>query len=210
MDESVPESEETRRLLARLDRGDDQAFSQLFSRHRKALHQAIELRIDPQLRSRVDASDVVQETQLEAYRRLNDYLSRRPMPFRLWLRKTAQERLIDLRRKHVQADRRAVGREVSLPDQSTLQLAGQLLANLPSPSQRAVRNEIAGRVRQAITRLPEADREVLLMRSFEGLTNQETACILGIEPATASKRLGRAVRRLRDSLVDGGMTESQL
>jgi RNA polymerase sigma-70 factor (ECF subfamily) len=63
---------------------------------------------------------------------------------------------------------------------------------------------------QAVAQLPEADREVVLLRHFEGLTNQEVACLLGIDPAAASKRHGRALLRLHRLLFAGGLTESQL
>jgi RNA polymerase sigma-70 factor (ECF subfamily) len=207
MDELPLDETETQRLLQQVRRGDRLAFEQLFTRHRPFLRQIIELRLDPRLRSRVDPSDVVQETQLEAFRRLDDYLQRQPMPFRLWLRKTACERLLMAQRQHVGAARRAVGREVTLPDASSLQLAQQLLAGGSTPSQRLNREELAGQVRQAVTRLSETDREVLLMRNLEMLSNQEVAHELQIDPAAASQRYGRALLRLRKLLVAGGLTE---
>ena len=207
MDELPLDETETQRLLQQVRGGDRLAFEQLFTRHRPFLRQIIELRLDPRLRSRVDPSDVVQETQLEAFRRLDDYLQRQPMPFRLWLRKTACERLLMAQRQHVGAARRAVGREVTLPDASSLQLAQQLLAGGSTPSQRLNREELAGQVRQAVTRLSETDREVLLMRNLEMLSNQEVALELQIDPAAASQRYGRALLRLRKLLVAGGLTE---
>src|SRR5262249_54789280 len=103
MDEVTPDSVETERLLEEARTGDPQAFNRLFVRHRSPIRGVIEIRMDPRLRARVDPSDVVQETQMEAFRRLADYLERRPMPFRLWLRETAQERLQMLQRRHVRA-----------------------------------------------------------------------------------------------------------
>ena len=123
MDELQADSADTQQLLEQARTGDARAFKQLFSRYRAYLRQAVELRMDARLRARLDASDVVQETQMEAFRRLADYLERRPMPFRLWLRKTAHERLLMLRRQHVEASRRSVLREVGLPDGSSLLLA---------------------------------------------------------------------------------------
>src|SRR5213080_2671874 len=108
MEPGVPDSAETRRLLTQAQAGDRAAFERLFARHQKELHQVVALRLDRRLRARVDADDVVQETQLEALRRFEDFLQRRPMPFRLWLRKTAQQRLQLLRRQHLRAERRAV------------------------------------------------------------------------------------------------------
>src|SRR5262245_10161331 len=107
-----PDSAATRRLLERARAGEAEAPEQLLARHRPFLRQLVELRLDPRLRARVDPSDVVQEAQWDAFRRLADYLRRRPMPFRLWLRKTAQERLQKFQRQHLEAGRRAAGREV--------------------------------------------------------------------------------------------------
>jgi RNA polymerase sigma-70 factor (ECF subfamily) len=209
MPQVSPDSSETTRLLEQIRDGDRDAFEKLFARHRPYLRQVVSLRLDPKLRSRVDASDVVQETHLEAVRRLPDYLERRPMPFRLWLRKTAHERLLMIERHHVDAQRRAVGREVALPDRSSLQLFGQLLAAGSTPSQQLSRAELARRVRQAVARLADIDKEILLMRNLEGLSNHEVAQVLEIAPAAASQRYGRALLRLRKLLLAGGLSESE-
>ena len=205
-----PDSAETRQLLERAQAGDAAAPQQLLARHRPFLRQLVELRLDPRLRARVDPSDVVQEAQLDAFRRLADYLRRRPMPFRLWLRKTAQERLLKVQRQHLEAAGRAVGREVPLPDRSSLVLAQQLLAGGSTPSRRLEQAERARRVGQAVARLPEADRDVLLMRNVEGLSNPEIGYLLGLDPGAVSKRHGRALLRLRALLLESGLGESAL
>lgn len=203
MDNLSQDAFEVEQLLARAHGGDRMAFEELFGRHRAYLRQVVALRLDPKLRPRVDPSDVVQETHLEAYRRLADYLQRRPMPFRLWLRKTAQERLLVLRRQHVEAARRSVGREVPLPDQSSLQLAERLFARGSSPSQRLEKQELARRIRQSLAQLSDADQEILLMRTFEGLSNPEIGHVLDLDPGTVSKRYGRALLRLHELLEVG-------
>jgi RNA polymerase sigma-70 factor (ECF subfamily) len=208
MEELMPDSAETQRLLEQVRAGDRLAFDQLFARHRSFLRHLIEVRLDPRLRARVDPSDVVQETHLEAFRRLADYLARQPMPFRLWLRKTAHERLLALQRRHLGAARRAVGREVRLPEASSLQLAQQLVAAGSTPSQRLDRDEQAAAVRRALGRLSASDREVLLLRNVEMLSNQEAAHVLEIDPAAASQRYGRALLRLRKLLLSSGFSES--
>jgi RNA polymerase sigma-70 factor (ECF subfamily) len=200
MTEPEPDSRETLALLDRVDGGDEAARERLLERHRAGLHSFVELRLDPRLRKRLDPSDVVQDVQMEAVRRLPDYLRRRPMPFRLWLRKAAHERLLMLRRRHLGARRRSVGREVQLPDQSSLVLAEQLLSPDLSPDEHLDRAEQIARVREALGRLTEADREILLMRYYERLTYEDAACILGIEPAAARKRHGRALLRLHKVL----------
>jgi RNA polymerase sigma-70 factor (ECF subfamily) len=210
MAEVTPDSAETSGLLAQAGAGERRAFERLFDRHRAYLLRVVAARLDSGASARIDPSDVVQEAQLEAYRRLPDYLAARPMPFRLWLRKTAQERVLMARRQHLQARRRSATREVPLPDRSSLLLARPFLAAGSTPSQKLRRVELADRVRQAVARLTEADQEILLLRTYEGLSNQEAAYVLGLDPATASKRHGRAVLRLHRLLVDGGLTESQL
>jgi RNA polymerase sigma-70 factor, ECF subfamily len=201
MPSAEPDSQETEELLEQAAAGDAQAGERLWQRYRPRLREFVEVHLEPALRARLDASDVVEEAQIEATRRLPDFLRRRPMPFRLWLRKTAYERLLMLRRRH-RAARRSVGREVQLPDRSSLVLAQNLLAPNSSPSRRAEREEQARRVQEALARLAEADREVLLMRYYENLPYEDIACILGIEPAAARKRHGRALVRLHKALAD--------
>src|SRR5262249_39941127 len=114
------DSEQTRQLLRRARLGDPEAKEELLDRHRPYLHRLIEVRLDLKMRARLAASDVVQEAQLEAVRRLDGYLQEPPMPFRLWLRQIAYDRLLMLRRRHIQAARRSVERDVPLPDHSSL------------------------------------------------------------------------------------------
>src|SRR6516165_2779360 len=114
MDLHRPDPDETGRLLTRVMAGDRQALDRLLALHRGLLRRAVELRLDPRVRARLDASDVVQEAQLEAARRIGDYLRRRPMPFHVWLEKTAYETLLRLRRQHVDAGCRSVEHEVPL------------------------------------------------------------------------------------------------
>jgi RNA polymerase sigma-70 factor (ECF subfamily) len=210
MDDLRPDSAQTRTLLERARAGDRQAFEDLFARHRPYLRQLVELRLDPRLRPRVDPSDVVQEAHIEAFRRLGTYLEERPMPFRLWLRQIAHDRTLKAWRYHRGTARRALGREVPLPERSSLVLARRLLAGGSSPGRALDRGDLARRLRQAMAQLPEADREVILMRHFEGLSNQEVGCLLGLEPGTVSKRHGRALLRLHRILFASGITESEI
>jgi RNA polymerase sigma-70 factor (ECF subfamily) len=209
MDDVTPDSSETLDLLRQARAGDKAAFERLFAEHRPQLRRFVDMRLDPKLRARVDASDVVQETQMEVLGRLADYLERQPMPFRLWLRKTAYERLLKIRRRHVEAAQRSLEREVPLPDRSSFALAQQLLASGSTPSQHLDKREIARRVRQAIAQLAENDRQIVLMRNFEGMSNREVAQVLQIDPATASQRFGRALLRLRKLLLSGGLMEDE-
>jgi RNA polymerase sigma-70 factor (ECF subfamily) len=168
------------------------------------------LDLDPRLRPRVDPSDLVQEAQLEAFRRVGDYLEDPRLPLRLWLRQIARDRLLKARRQHLGATRQAIGREVPLPEESSLLLAQRLFAGGTSPSGEVNRADLARRLREALAELPEADREILLLRNYEGLSYEEVGYVLGIEPAAARKRHGRALVRLHKILFEGGLTESQV
>ena len=196
--------------LSQSHRGNKAALQNLLSHYRSYLSLLARLRMNRGLQVRVDASDVVQETQFEAARRMRDFLDREPMPFGVWLRKMAHERLLNIRRQHLGAKRRAAQREVALPDRTSLQIAGQLLGGGTTPSRQLGRRELARRVRRAVAELPLADRQILLMRYFEGLSYEEVGYILEIDPATAMKRQGRAVLRLHKLLQEAGLTESQL
>jgi RNA polymerase sigma-70 factor (ECF subfamily) len=170
----------------------------------------VESRLDPKLRRRVDPADIVQEAHLEAVRRLGHYLERSPMPFRLWLRQIAYDHLLKARRHHLGTARRAVEREISITEHSSLVLLEQLLAREPTPSQHLNRKELAQRLRDALTQLPEIDREILNLRVMEGLSYDEVSYLLDIQPATARKRQGRALLRLHRILFDEGLSESSL
>jgi RNA polymerase sigma-70 factor (ECF subfamily) len=209
MEPDTPENAETNELLAQARAGHVRAFDQLLDRYRSYLIQMVKLRLDPRLQTRVDASDVVQEAQLEASRRMDSYLKEQPMPFRLWLRQLVHDRLLMLQRSHVGAARRTVRREVALPEQSSLMFARQYMSPSSTPSEKASRQELVRQVRHALAGLSEADREILLMRTFEGLSFEEVALMLGIEPPAARKRHGRALLRLHKLLSEAGLRESQ-
>jgi len=202
------DSAETSDLLEDIAKGDRQALDRLLQRYRPRLYAFIEHRLDPRMRSRLDASDVVQEVQLEVIRRMGDFLKRNPMPFHLWVRKTAYERLLKLQRAHRRRARRSVDREVALPDRSSLLLAKPLLAAGSSPSQQHAAREFADRVGQAVTELLDTDREILLMRHADELPYSEITCLLEIGAEAARKRYGRALLRLRAVLKNHGLLES--
>lgn len=199
-----PETSQTQELLRRAGAGDRPALDALLERHRDPVRRMIGMRMDPAIARRVDASDIVQEVLLEASRRLAEYLRRPPMPFHLWLRHIARDHLIDAHRRHRRARRRSVDRERPLggvpDDRSSLDLMGQLLDRDLTPATAAIRREMRERFRAALVDLDEDDREVIVMRHLEHLSNQEVASALGLSEAAASMRYLRAIRRLRGLL----------
>ena len=204
---AAEDSAETHRLLQRISRGEAEAFNELFARYHNDLRQQIELRLDRRLRARLDPSDIVQETQLDALRQLDNFLEHRPMPFSLWLRKTAYQRLIKCHEQHIQATRRSVKREILLSDETSQQLMHRLHTLGPSPSQRAAQRESTRRVHIALAQLKNVDREILLMRYVEDLSNGEIGLILDLQPGTVSKRHARALVRLEKLLRNQDINE---
>ncbi|HQX52124.1 MAG TPA: sigma-70 family RNA polymerase sigma factor [Planctomycetaceae bacterium] len=161
------------------------AAGELFQRHRLRLEKMVRLRMDRRLTSRVDPLDVLQDTWLDCERRFAEYSAIPTMPFFHWLRFLTAQRLVDLHRKHLGAAMRDAGQEVllnagALPAASSMSLAEHLMGRLTSTSRVAHRAEIQIRVQEALNSMEPMDREVLALRHFEMLTNEETAHILGL------------------------------
>ncbi|MCA9215698.1 MAG: sigma-70 family RNA polymerase sigma factor [Planctomycetales bacterium] len=209
MPNELEDSDETLDLIDRAQAGDRDAFDLLFQRYSDELYRFVNLRLDARIRSRVAASDIVQDTQLEAFRRFVDYCQRKPMPFRVWLRKNAYERLLNVRRDHVQTAKRAIGREQPLLDESSVLLAGKMSDSMTSPSERVSKLEYREAIAIKIQSMSEDDRNVLLMRHVEGMSHQDIANVLGIEHATSRKRYARALVKLEMLLRESGFDQSK-
>ena len=166
----------------------------------------VKLRLDRRLQGRIDASDVLQEAYIDVARRARDYLAYPAMPVFLWLRWITGQRLVTLHRKHFGTKARDVGLEVSLrhgalPQATSVSLAAMLLGRLTSPTLAVQRAELQLRVQDVLNDLDPIDREILTLRHFEELSNDETAQILGISKTAASNRYVRALKRLKDALA---------
>ena len=194
-------------LLREAAAGDPDAVNRLLEQHRTALRRLIQLRLDRRLARRVDASDVVQDVLLEASRRLPEFVREAKMPFPLWLRQLARDRIIDMHRRHRAASRRSVDREQPLAaggfaDRSSFDLAAQLCDRELTPAAATIRRELHRRFLDALDELSDEDREVILLRHVEHLGNTEVAQALNLTPPAAGMRYLRALRRLRSMLGD--------
>jgi RNA polymerase sigma-70 factor (ECF subfamily) len=192
-------------VLCRAAAGDAAALAALFNRYQERLRQMIRLRLDRRLYGRLDPSDVLQETYLDLAKRFPEYVAKPALPFFLWLRWLTGQKLIDLHRQHLGTKMRDAGQEVSLyhgalPQASSESLAAQLLGKLTSPSRAAIRVDTQIRVQEAINSMDPMDREVLVLRHFEMLSNVETAKVLGVSKKAASNRYVRALERLKEIL----------
>ena len=205
-----PEASETEALLHRVAQG-TVAADELWERHRPALRRMIGLRLDRTLSRRVDASDVVQDVLLKAHQRLADYLRDPSVPFHVWLRQIAHDHMIDAHRRHRQAGMRSMDRERPMAigaaaDRSSLDLAAQLRDPALTPVALALRLELECRFHEALGLLDDDDREIILLRHFEQLSNGEAARVLGLSDAAAGMRHLRALRRLRAILAEAPST----
>jgi RNA polymerase sigma-70 factor (ECF subfamily) len=204
----------TSELIARAVGGEAAVLGELLERHRDRLRRMVTVRLDPRLRGRIDASDVLQDAMLEAALRLRDYASDPQWPFFLWLRMLTAQRLRTLHHHHLGVQARDAGREVSIframgPEATTASMVAELVGHDTRPSEAAVRLERELRVQQALEAMEPIDREVLALRHFEWLTKPEAARVLGITEAAVAQRYFRALKRLRDALeaMPGGAEE---
>lgn len=202
----------TEQLLAAARAGKDSALAQLFEKHRGRLERIARLRLDRRLQSRIDPADIVQDTYLAVQRKFLRFYDPEDLDFFLWLRLELAQRLVDVHRFHLGAQARDAALDVSLqqgalPQVTSMSLAEQLLGRLTTPSNAAMRAELKLRLEDAINSLDPQDRDILVMRHFEELTNSEAAQVLGIKSSAACNRYVRAIRRLKTAL--GGPLSSE-
>jgi len=200
-------------LLGRVRDGDAEAVNGLLARHRESIRRLVDRRMDRAMQRRVDASDIVQDVMLEANRRLGDYLANPTMPFQLWLRHMARDRLIDAHRRHRVAASRSLDREVPMTGAGDDPSAPDGMAAVTdrelTPAAAATWHELERRFAAAVDRLDEDDRRIVLLRHFEHLSTAESAEVLGLSKPAAGMRYLRAMRRLRHLLEPGGEAETE-
>jgi len=202
-----PENENTQELLMGVKAGDEDAVNGLLDRHREAVRRLVQMRLDRKIRQRVDVSDVVQEVLISANRRLQAYLESPAMPFHLWIRQIAKDRIIDAHRRHRVSAKRSVDRErpIVIPagmQRSTMELAAHLCDGELTPAAVVTQREMVRRVTEVLSELSEQESEIIMMRHFEHLSNQEVAQSLEITEPAAGMRYLRALRKLRALLLD--------
>jgi RNA polymerase sigma-70 factor (ECF subfamily) len=202
----MTDSEETQdALLGRLIAGNEHVLGELFALHRERLWRMVNFRLDRRLLGRVDADDILQEAYLDAAQRVHHFLEDPSKSFFVWLRLVVTQTMIDIHRRHLGAQMRDANREISMNRPAYTQatsacLAAKLLGSMTSPSQAAVKAEMARQLEEALEAMDTIDQEVLALRHFEELTNSEVAEVLGIQQKAASIRYVRAVARLKDVL----------
>jgi RNA polymerase sigma-70 factor (ECF subfamily) len=191
--------------IRRAGQGDGRCLDELFTRYRPRLKRMLKLRLDPRVLGRVDPSALLQEAYLDTGLRLADYVRQPELPFFLWLRQLAGQRLEQAHRQHLGADAAGAGHEVSLyrgalPGAPAVALAAQLLGKAADPGESAARAALKLRIQEALNGMDPLDREVLALRHFEQLSNAETALVLGLSESATCNRFVRALERLHGIL----------
>jgi RNA polymerase sigma-70 factor (ECF subfamily) len=199
------EPSENDERLRRAAQGDPSSWEALVEDSRPRLRRMVAFRLDHRLQGRVDPSDVLQDAYLAAWQDLPAYLHSPAMPFFLWLRGIAGNKLRELHRHHLGTQMRDPRREVSIcdgamPETTTAALAAQLLGDFTRASEHVLRAEVKLRLQDALNSMDPLDREVLALRHFEQLSPTETAEVLGIKEKAAGMRYVRALRRLKEIL----------
>ncbi len=185
--------------------GQNNAFNEILTRYRERLKRMVDVRMNQKLRGRLDASDVIQNTFVEAARTLENYLDNPKISVFLWLRRLAGEKLIQAHRKHMGAEKRSVNREQPIfggvPAATSQVIAIQLSGKLTSPSLAATKQEAKNDLMLALDQMGEIDREILMLRHFEQLSNHETAEVVGMNYEAVKKRYIRALDKLRTIMI---------
>jgi RNA polymerase sigma-70 factor (ECF subfamily) len=214
----LPEGKPTMELEAdeleqlRIARNDDSALNKLLGQHRDRLRRMAKIRLNPALNGRIDASDIVQEAYVEAQRVIGTYLDKPRVPLIVWLRHLTGQKIIEAHRRHLGAEKRNARMEVAIdryrtPAASSMSIAIELSAGIASPSSQAAQNEMRDKLVAMLDSMDGVDREILVPRHFEQLTNSEVAHSLGLDKSAASKRYVRALERMQ-RLMSSGERES--
>jgi RNA polymerase sigma-70 factor (ECF subfamily) len=202
-DQASPHSpEHVAELTKRLSAGDLEALASLFALAWERLTRMVNFRLDTRLQGRVDPEDILQEAYLAAQQRVDSFAAEKASSVFVWLRLIVGQTMIDVHRRHLGSKIRDANQEVPLqrfasPAASSASISMQLLCNLTSPSQAAVKAELSAQLEEVLNDMEPMDREVLGLRHFEELSNKEVAEALGITRATASNRYIRALGRLK-------------
>jgi RNA polymerase sigma-70 factor (ECF subfamily) len=168
-------------------------------RFRAYLRLLARMHLDPRLQSKLDPSDVVQQTLLQAHQARHDFRGGSEAELAAWLRQILARNLAHAVRDLGRA-KRDIGRERSLEaalDASSARLEAWLAAEQSSPSQKAQHNEQVARLAEAMEELPDAQREALVLHYWQGQSLAEIGQQLGRTPAAVAGLLHRGLEQLR-------------
>jgi RNA polymerase sigma-70 factor (ECF subfamily) len=200
-DDVLPPNE----LLDQALHGDREALGQLLEAQRAGLRRLAERQIEGRIAVRVDASDIIQQTFLEAFRSFPQFAGSDARELVAWLQRILDHKIATAIRNHALLQKRSVGREQSIDDShgDGPPLKQALDAEISSPSQKAIRGEEAERLAQALAALPNDQREAVRLRHLEGWALADIAARLGRTPAATAGLIKRGMKVLRRHLRSG-------
>lgn len=184
---------------------------QELERFRAYLRLLARLHLDSRLRGKLEPSDLVQQTLLQAYQALEQFRGRSDAELAAWLRQILARALAQAVRDFARL-RRDVARERSLEAalaDSSARLDAWLAAEQSSPSQQAQRNEEALRLAEALEQLPEAQREALVLQHWQGWSLAQIGVHLGRTPAAVAGLIKRGLKHLRIAMAEPGASSEQ-
>jgi RNA polymerase sigma-70 factor (ECF subfamily) len=187
--------------------GDAAVIGRLLELYRRYLSLLARVQIGKRLQGKVDASDIVQDTFLEAHKNFARFRGQSEGELVSWLRQILAANLADMLRRYLGAQGRDVRLEREIEadfDQSTVLLDRGLVARGSSPSHQAARREQAVLLADALAELPDDYRDVLVLRHLEGLTFPEVAGRMGRSLDSVEKLWMRGLAQLRK--IMGGVT----
>ena len=191
------------RLLADARAGSPEALGYALEACRRYLLLVAEKELGGDLRAKAGASDLVQDTFLEAQRDFARFQGRSRGELRIWLRRILLNNVGNFTRHYREAAKRAVTREVGLSGfGSQSGVPGDLSGSTASPSHRMVAQEEADAVRAAVERLPDDYRRVIELRYYRQLGFEEIGVEMGRSPEAARKLWVRALAKLREAMGD--------
>jgi RNA polymerase sigma-70 factor (ECF subfamily) len=192
-------------LLRRARRGDREALGRLLEAQRATLRRLAERQLDGRVAVRVDASDIIQQTFLEAHRSFPQFAGRDARDLAAWLRGILDHKAAGAVRDHARLQKRDVRRERPVDDCRGDSAPGkqELEAGHSSPSQKAVRREEEERLTEALAALPEDQREAVRLRHLEGRPLDEIARRLGRTAAATAGLIKRGMQALRRRMRQG-------
>jgi RNA polymerase sigma-70 factor, ECF subfamily len=197
-------SQPTSQQLAKARTGDSQALGAILEGYREYLRLLARARVGQDLRVRLDPSDLVQETLLEAQRDFHQFLGNSEEELAVWLRRILVRNLVDQVKYH-QSQKRDVGREQPL--QTLIEQAHEALAApLSTPSKQAARREQAVSLARAMARLPDDYREVVTLRQLDGRSFDDIAITMGRSSGAVRMLWMRALERLGELMESGDAT----
>jgi|SRR6516164_9100118 len=191
-------------LLARARAGDDAAREKLFTVCRNYVSIAARVEMASWLRAKVDASDLVQQTLLEAHRGLGNFRGTTEGEWLGWLKRILSHNAADFVRRYHGVEKRCAAREVSMATGDASDApAPQLSDGGPTPSQLVMQKELQLQVADAVARLPEDYQEVVILRNLQQLAFDEVAERMGRSRPAVQMLWMRAIRKLQEILDDG-------